>query len=53
MPYYQRRPRSFSERHWRLEMAVTAIVLVVVIAALVYFLVFHHDLPLRVTGGNG
>ena len=52
MTYYRRRERSFSRRHGQLEWILSALVIVLVIAVLEYFLVVYHDLPLRITGGS-
>ena len=45
--YYYRKPRSGWGRHARLEMAVTIIVIVAVIATILIFLLVFHDIPFR------
>ncbi|MGI8921179.1 MAG: hypothetical protein ACR2HD_05835 [Solirubrobacteraceae bacterium] len=49
--YYNRRRRERSPRHARLELAVSAFVLIVAIVMLLVFLFDYHDVPLRVSGG--
>jgi hypothetical protein len=48
--YHYRPERSFSERHHRFEVAITAAVLIAVIATILIFVVVFHDFPLRATG---
>ena len=43
--YYSRRPRTGWGRHAKLELAVTIIVTVVVIATILIFLLVYHDFP--------
>jgi hypothetical protein len=47
MGYYYRRPRERSGRNPRLEMALAAIVLLVVLGVAFLFLFVYHDVPLR------
>ena len=42
--YYSRKPREWG-RHVKLELALTIIVIVAVIATLLIFLLVYHDLP--------
>ncbi len=48
--YYNRRRRERPSRHPRLELVVSAFVLIVVIVMLLVFLFDYHDFPLRVSG---
>ena len=47
MGYYYRRPRERSGRNPRLEMALSAIVLLVFVAVAFLVLFVYHDVPLR------
>jgi hypothetical protein len=47
--YHHRREKAWGRRP-KVELAVTAAVLVVVVGALIVFLFVYHDLPFRVSG---
>ena len=50
MRYYNRPRRARRSRNPRLELALSAIVVVAILVTIVVFLLIYHDFPLRVSG---